>query len=219
MALRIWARHTAKRHLAGELPRRWAHTEGVARRAANVGAMFAPPERDVLEAAAWLHDIGYANKLAETGFHQLDGANFLVAHGVPRRVCALVAHHAGASAVADELGLSAELSAFEDEQSPVRDALWYCDMTTSPGGRPVGYADRMAELRARRGQDDPVVRALVVNGGARTAAVRRTERLLRDTFVPACGIRSDGATPATVRRTWRPARCRDPRCAGRGRRR
>jgi hypothetical protein len=185
MALRTWARYTAKRYLAGELPRRWAHTQGVARCAGSVGALFVPPERDVLEAAAWLHDIGYADKLAETGFHQLDGARFLVTHDIPRRVCALVAHHAGASAVADELGLSAELSVFEDERSPVRDALWYCDMTTSPDGHPVDYADRMAELRARRGRDDPVVRALVVNGGERTAAVRRTERLLRDAFVPA----------------------------------
>ncbi|MFE0020987.1 three-helix bundle dimerization domain-containing protein [Amycolatopsis sp. NPDC059021] len=174
-----WARLTAYRLLSDALPRRWAHTQGVARRAREVGALFPVGEREVLVAAAWLHDIGYAPALARTGFHPLDGARFLVVSGVPDRICALVAQHTGAAAVADVLGLSDELALFPDEGGAVRDALWFCDMTTSPDGKPVSYADRLAELRARRGPDDPVVRALAVNGRERTAAVHRTEELLR----------------------------------------
>jgi hypothetical protein len=34
-------------------------------------------DTDLLEAAAWLHDIGYAPGLAVTGLHALDGARYL----------------------------------------------------------------------------------------------------------------------------------------------
>ncbi|NKQ58542.1 HDIG domain-containing protein [Amycolatopsis sp. K13G38] len=181
MSLRTWGWYTAKQLLADELPRRWAHTRGVAHRAAEVARSLPAEDRQILIAAAWLHDIGYAEELIDTGFHQLDGARYLAARGVPRRVCALVAHHAGAAAVAAVRGLSAELAEFDDEQGPVRDALWYCDMTTAPDGTPVSFAERMRELRARRSPDDPVIQALAGNESERAAAVSRTEELLHST--------------------------------------
>ncbi|MGW4593640.1 three-helix bundle dimerization domain-containing protein [Amycolatopsis thermoflava] len=174
-----WARGTAEILLAGELPRRWRHTRGVAGRAGEVSAVLPPAERAVLVAAAWLHDIGYASPVSATGLHSLDGARFLARLGVPSRVCALVAHHSGAAAVASLSGLASELAEFPDERGPVRDALWYCDMSTSPWGEPVSFEDRMAEIEARRGPDDPVVRALAINRGERAAAVARTAELLR----------------------------------------
>ena len=184
--LRTWAWLTARRLLAEELPRRWAHTWGVARRAQQVAPALPAGERDVLIASAWLHDIGYASEIAVTGMHQVDGAGYLVGRGVPFRVAALVAHHAGAAAVADLTGLSDALAVYVDENTVVRDALWYCDMTTSPDGKPMTFAERMAELRRRRSADDPVVRALEVNESERAAAVRRTEELLRHAgLVPA----------------------------------
>ncbi|QUQ64156.1 hypothetical protein [Kutzneria sp. CA-103260] len=76
------------------------------------------------------------------------------------------------------VGLGPQLAEFPEERGPVRDALWYCDLTTSPDGRPVSLRTRTAELRARRGPDDPVVRALTDNGAERERAVRRTESLL-----------------------------------------
>ncbi|HVW41362.1 MAG TPA: HD domain-containing protein [Amycolatopsis sp.] len=178
--LPAWAQATAQRLLADDLPRRWRHSRGVARRAAAVAAVLPREDRPVLVSAAWLHDIGYAAGVADTGLHQLDGARYLARHRVPRRVCALVAHHAGAAAVADLVGLSAELAEFADELGPARDALWYCDMTTSPDGEQVTFHDRMLELRARREPGDPVIRALAVNWSERAAAVRRTEERLAD---------------------------------------
>lgn len=178
VSLGTWAWLTSRRLLAGELPRRWAHSRGVARRAEQIAPAFPARDREVLVASAWLHDIGYASTVHVTGLHQLDGARFLVVCGVPFRVCALVAHHAGAAAVADLVGLAGELAVFADEQDPIRDALWYCDMTTGPTGQPMTFDERMAELRTRRSADDPVVRALAANGGDRVAAVRRTEERL-----------------------------------------
>lgn len=58
----------------------------------------------------------------------LDGARYLEAHGVRRRLCCLAAHHSGARFEAEERGFAADLAAYELEQSPVADALIYADM-------------------------------------------------------------------------------------------
>lgn len=176
------ARSTARR-LLGDLPRRWVHSQGVGRKAEGVALALDPVDRPVLIAAAWLHDVGYAAMVRASGLHQLDGARYLAELGFPGRVCGLVAHHSGAASVAALVGLGPQLAEFPNERGPVRDALWYCDQTTSPDGLPVSFRTRMVELRARRGPDDPVVRALADNGAERAAAVHRTEsRLLSVRF-------------------------------------
>lgn len=182
-----WARNTARRLLADELPRRWAHTAGVARRAGQVARVLPVEERDLLVAAAWVHDIGYAAELVDTGLHSLDGARYLLRAGLSRRVCGLVAHHSGASAVAGLTGTADRLAEFGDERGRLRDALWYADMTTSPVGHPTTVEARLDEIRRRRGPDDPVVRALAINVDERLAAVRRIHRLLRRTYQPVRG--------------------------------
>lgn len=178
MTLVTWAWFTSKQLLQAAMPRRWAHVQGVARTARHIAPMLPGEDGEVLVAAAWLHDIGYAQNLIDTGFHPLDGARYLLAHDAPARLCALVAHHSGAAAVAAELGLSAELAAFADEHTPARNALWYCDMTTGVDGDPVTFDQRISEIRARRGSTDPSVRALARNLTERAAAVERTELLL-----------------------------------------
>src|SRR5512138_867069 len=121
------ARDLAQR-LLGELPERWRHTIGVARRAEWVASTVGSrAEREVLLAAAWLHDIGYAAELRDTGFHPIDGARYLEAAGWPSRIVALVAHHSAALYVARAKGLGDQLAHFSRESSPVSDALIYAD--------------------------------------------------------------------------------------------
>ena len=69
--------------LLGAKSVRFQHVTGVA--AAAVRASVAVPDDDVdlLVAAAWLHDIGYAESVADTGFHPLDGARYLRRLGAP----------------------------------------------------------------------------------------------------------------------------------------
>lgn len=43
-----------------QMDRRWAHVQGVGQRAAQLTVTVEPGDRDLLVAAAWLHDIGYA---------------------------------------------------------------------------------------------------------------------------------------------------------------
>ena len=59
--------------LKNPLPRRWAHTPGVAAQVRSLGPILGR-DADLVEAAAWVHDIGYSPELIATGFHPLDGA-------------------------------------------------------------------------------------------------------------------------------------------------
>ncbi len=58
------ARELAQARLA-PLPRRWAHTTGVACAAEGYAAPLARAGRMAVIAAAWLHDIGYAPSLVD----------------------------------------------------------------------------------------------------------------------------------------------------------
>lgn len=142
------ARDLAARKLqVAGLENRWAHTQAVAARAEQLSVTVDVDDRPLLVAAAWLHDIGYAPDLRVTGFHPLDGAQFL-RDLMPTRIAALVAHHSGARFEAAERGrgLVDRLDAWPLEDSPVMDALITADLTTGPTGEPMTYAQRVAEI-------------------------------------------------------------------------
>jgi hypothetical protein len=116
----------------------------------------------LLEAAAWLHDVGYLPRLAVTGLHGLDGASYLrdVQHAHPI-LCRLVAHHSCAIIEADERGLADVLRReFATPPQPLADALTFCDMTTSPDGEPMNVDRRLAEIRQRYGSGHLIGRSI-----------------------------------------------------------
>ena len=116
-ALASWAEDLAEALLQVPLPRRWAHVQGVAARARRLAPVLGT-DADLLEAAAWLHDIGYAPDLAVTGLHALDGARYLRdVHQADAMLCRLVARHSYAIFEAEERGLADVLS-FEFEPAP-----------------------------------------------------------------------------------------------------
>ena len=173
------ARRLAERHLAGPLPLRWSHVQGVAVRAEHVAAVLEEPAT-VLVSAAWLHDIGYAPPLAWTGFHPLDGARYLRRIGVEERVVRLVAHHSAALLEAEERGLADDLvSEFPCEISPTADALWYCDLTTGPEGQQMTLEARLTEIKDRYGAGHLVTRFIERASPELTAAISRTGGRLR----------------------------------------
>jgi hypothetical protein len=136
-------------------------------------------DRAALVSAAWLHDIGYANGVASTGFHPLDGARFLRSEGFDGRVTDLVAHHSCALVEADERGMYGELATeFHREGGPTADALWYCDMTTGPDGQDFAVTERLNEIRSRYGPDHVVTRFIDRAEREIVDAVRRTEERL-----------------------------------------
>ena len=60
------AEQLARALLQESLPRHWAHVQGMASRARGLASVLGA-DADLLQAAAWLHDIGYAPGLAVTG--------------------------------------------------------------------------------------------------------------------------------------------------------
>ena len=155
------ARGLAKKLLRKDLPERWRHTQGVATRAAELTATVAAQDRSVLISAAWLHDIGYAPAIRDTGFHPLDGGLHLRAHGWGDRLAALVAHHSGARFVPVERGFGLMMAEFDFEDDAVSDALTYADQTVGPNGRRMTVPYRIAEAISRHGPDSPNARARV----------------------------------------------------------
>jgi len=171
-----WASETAEQVLAESLPRRWRHVQGVAAKATTVIQVVPADDKALLVAAAWLHDIGYASGIADTGLHALDGARWLRRQGQSPRLAALVAHHSCALFEAEERGLADVLAReFEQEQSLTADALWYADMTTDPDGRPIEVGARLAEISARYGPDHLVTRFWVRAEPTLLQAIDRVE--------------------------------------------
>jgi hypothetical protein len=165
--------------LLASMPLRMRHTRGVVQQARSARGLVTAEDFDVLEAAAWLHDIGYAPSVRDSGFHPLDGARYLKQHGWPSRVCGLVAYHSAAHLVAEAQDLAAELSEFEREHDLVADILTYADQTTGPNGETMTIDHRIADMLRRHGPGS--VNALVhpIRGPYLRSVVDGVEEALR----------------------------------------
>ncbi|MGW4160050.1 HD domain-containing protein [Streptomyces sp. SS162] len=175
-----WATRVAEAELSSTLPRRWAHTQGVSERAVEVSQVLGH-DADLLIAAATLHDVGYAPRLAVTGFHPLDGARFLRdEHRADERLVRLVANHSFALLEAEERGLRQVLATeFPLLEEPLLvDALVYCDMTTTPNGGRTTAEERVAEILGRYGDDSVVGRFIRRAAPEIFGAVGRVEAAL-----------------------------------------
>lgn len=175
-----WAEELARKLLEIPLPRRWAHVQGVAAQARSL-APIVDDDAELIQAAAWLHDIGYSPELVETGFHPLDSARYLRdVHRADPVLCSLVGHHSYAVIEAEERGLAAELSSEFPSADPVlNDALTYCDMTTTPSGDMVSVHERLSEIRERYGPYSVVTRFTRKAEPSLVASVGRTAWRLR----------------------------------------
>lgn len=176
-----WAEEIARKLLEVPLPRRWAHSQGVADRARALAPILGH-DVDLLEAAAWLHDIGYSPELIGTGFHPLDGARFLRdVHHADEMLCRLVAHHSCAVIEAEERGLrDVLLREFSRPPNDLAEALTYCDMTTSPDGLPLSAHDRLAEIGARYGPGHVVTRSVARSRWSLLTAATRVQGRMRN---------------------------------------
>jgi hypothetical protein len=175
-----WAHAVAEEELVLSLPERYAHSQGVARRASELASMVGS-DAGLLASAAVLHDVGYAPRLAVTGFHPLDGARFLRdVHRADDRLVRLVGNHSFALLEAEERGLrevlETEFPPLEDQF--LMDALVWCDMTTTPGGQLTTAGERVAEIIRRYGAASVVGRFIVQASSEIFAAVARVESAL-----------------------------------------
>jgi hypothetical protein len=180
-----WAEEVARKLLEVPLPRRWAHSQGVARQAWALGSILGK-DAGLLEAAAWLHDIGYSPELVDTGFHPLDGARYLRdVPDVDDMLCRLVAHHSCAVIEAEERGLRRVLlREFPLPPRGLAEALTYCDMTTSPDGNTLTVHDRLAEIGKRYGPGHVVTRSIGRSSPALVMSTARIQRKMGKGLIP-----------------------------------
>ena len=164
--------------LLSPLGNRWLHVQGVVERARQIGGAFNEDDRCCLIAAAYLHDIGYAPALKQTGFPPIDGARYLRSLGY-ERLASLVAHHSESRFEAQLRGYETELAEFPRERSTVADALTYCDVTTGSTGQPVSPKERAADVLLRYSNVDIVTQALRLSMPYVKLAVARTRRRMR----------------------------------------
>ena len=165
--------------LLAPLGDRWLHVQGVVERAFRVGSVFEEEDQLYLIAAAYLHDIGYAPSLKRTGFHPLDGANYVMQSFGDERLASLVAHHSEAAFEARLRGYEDDLNAFPREHSAVADALTYCDMTTSSTGSKVSFQERIGEILNRYGEKDIVAQSIRQATPSLYCEVERTQNILQ----------------------------------------
>ena len=110
-------------------------------------------DADLLEAAAWLHDIGYTADLATTGLHALDGARYLRdAQHADAMLCRLVAYRS--CAIIEAANADSPTSFLEFEPTP--QAL----SSVLPDGEPVPVDRRLAEIHDRYGPGHLVSRSI-----------------------------------------------------------
>ncbi|GGD12605.1 HD domain-containing protein [Nocardioides daphniae] len=159
-----------------EMPARWKHVRAVAELVDSWSRKGLVS--DVVVKAAWLHDVGYSRRVIRTGMHALDGARYLDLHGLDAEVIALVAHHTGAWAEAEERGLTGQLAVFDAPEERNLDALTLADLTRGPEGERVTVVERLAEIYTRYEEQHPVHRAVTRSGlGLQATAARAAKRL------------------------------------------
>lgn len=177
----MWRESTAEalaREWISGSGRRWAHLSAVGRLAEETRTWRKGLPSSVV-AAAWVHDIGYAPALRDTGMHAIDGARALLRFGAPVDVVALVAHHTGALYEAEERGLSDQLGDLPVPEATDLDALTLLDLMVGPAGGFTSPEDRIAEILGRYGADDPVHRAVTRSAPELLASAVRARTRMR----------------------------------------
>jgi hypothetical protein len=169
------------RDLLGGLDGRWRHTQGVATRAARVAPAVPAADRPVLVAAAWLHDIDYAQPLRRSTFHPLDGAWYLQQSHWPKPLAGLVAHHWAARFVAEVRSLTGLMLTLSGHPLRGRPGRRRADLRRSNHrSRRTGHGHQGPARRdaAPARPDSPNARAHAQRAPDIRAAVRRTEQRL-----------------------------------------
>ncbi|MDH3679394.1 MAG: HD domain-containing protein [Acidimicrobiia bacterium] len=175
----VSAKTLAEELLAKDLPRRWQHVQAVGRRAGLFANALQQRELTNLIAAGFVHDIGYAEPIMDTGFHPIDGARHLRRLGFDEDIVCLVAHHTCAHIEADlrELGTTLQTE-FPRHVALPHDELLFCDLTTGPCGELVTVEDRLAEVKTRYGADHLVHRFITTAEDQLLAAAERAKAKL-----------------------------------------
>ena len=155
---------------------RWANTRQVAEHAGWASAAIRSEDRDLLVAAASLHDVGSSEAIAETGCPPLDAARQLRNLGLFELAC-LVAHHTSARVQPTPMGAAAKLATYPRPRGHVADALSYSILTSGPATGTSGAWSTFEEIIQPPESSDPPSHERRANTNAAVArTLRRVSR-------------------------------------------
>lgn len=136
-------------------PARLAHILTVATQVRTTAQQLAggsgTPDVDLAYRSALLHDIGYAEALYDTGFHPIDGAQYLQRKGYADIADFIICH-----SNSPEQALLRGLPAISVSRHIIADLITYWDVQVTQGGKLVSYTERMEDIRKRYGEESPV---------------------------------------------------------------
>jgi hypothetical protein len=130
---------------------------------------------------AYLHDIGYSDKLVKTGYHPLDGATFCERSGYSKEVVSAVMFHSGAFEDVERnfpdlmetyLGYKYYLS---QKMNIYIDLITYCDLHRSSSGKKVKLKERLEEIFKSYGETHNVSLTIKSNEKRFSDLIKRIE--------------------------------------------
>lgn len=139
--------------------------------------------KPLLLQTAYLHDIGYSDRLNHYNFHPLDGAVYAKTCGFPKPVIAAVLFHSGAyesvkQTRTDLVPIYVENEQWLDETDRLFiDLITYCDLHTSPVGKKISVKERIDDIVERYGEDHEVSQFMLGNLVNFKHTIERVERL------------------------------------------
>jgi len=163
-----------------EDPSRLRHSQVIAelvrQRARDLNELYPSSQLNELFAfcAGLLHDIGYCEQARSSGFHPLDGYEFLCAHDAKWLAQRIVAHSSSREEAA-LLGFT--LPPFVDDLAAKLVTYW--DMQVQQGGEIVGYEARYQDIMRRYGEQSIVGQAHLLARARILALVEEVDRLLK----------------------------------------
>lgn len=137
-----------------------------------------PLDEQIVRAAGLLHDIGYAAALSRTGFHPVDGYNFLYEN----KNLALAEIIVGHSSAAEEGNLKGFIIVTSNHI--IAKLLTYWDTRIGPSGQRMAYEERLSEIESRYGSDHPVTIANLRSRCRVDGVIAQVEEVLTGHRIP-----------------------------------
>lgn len=124
--------------------------------------------------AALVHDIGYLEPLHRTGFHPVDGADYLRSNGCGRLADLIVGHSSS-----PEEAVLRNIADVAPSDDPIAQLLSYWDMQVGPGGEVMAYEERLADILRRHGEHSIVGKANLTAAPRIRALIAQVDRWLQ----------------------------------------
>lgn len=149
---------------------RLKHTLTVAEQAKKLAevANLNNEERNLLVMTAYLHDVGYSDKIKFCDFHPLDGSYYLGANGWYNEIRLLTLHHTYAIGLVETVrtDLLGEyhnpVNALPEHLTKLYQLLLLADMTSDGSGNVVSIEERVKDIGNRYSLDNPIYKHILL---------------------------------------------------------